>query len=59
MKNKRYVLMTIEEDYMHEGFARHHFKLFENYSRGQLKVFLHFLFVLSLYIQHLQESSQW
>ena len=31
MKNKKYVLMTIEKDYKYEGFVRHHFKLFESY----------------------------
>ena len=35
MKNKKYVLMTIENDYKYEGFVRHHFKLFESYKELQ------------------------
>ena len=35
MKNKKYVLMTIEEDYMNEGFVKHHFKLFDNHFELQ------------------------
>ena len=38
---KKYILMTIEKDLKHEGFERHHFKLFENYFELQkhLKIF--------------------
>lgn len=35
MKNKKYVLMTIEKDYKYEGFVRHHFKLFDSYFELQ------------------------
>ena len=35
MKNKKYVLMTIEKDFKYEGFERYHFKLFESYFELQ------------------------
>lgn len=35
MKNKRYILMTIEKDFRYDGFVRHHFKLFESYFELQ------------------------
>jgi hypothetical protein len=32
---KKYVLMTIEKDLKHDGFERHHFKLFESHFELQ------------------------
>ena len=35
MKNKKYVLMTIEGNLKYEGFVRNHFKLFDSYLELQ------------------------
>lgn len=35
MKNKKYVLMTIEKDFKYEGFERYYYKLFDSYFELQ------------------------
>ena len=56
MKNKRYVLMTIERDLKYEGFVRQHFKLFENYFELQ-KHLQHFWYMNSKQYRIFEETS--